>query len=158
MLPSLRNPDSDLTRGFYQWGSMAFYEIYTTDWRGVEQYANRTIDLAYWMIDVHRTLERRKNTAYAYEGLITAWELARLTNNHQARNKIGQVINKGLYKLISWQIGGPIPNKYLHKHNTSNPKAIGGVMNSKSNPKLRIDVTQHQMHALILARRFIHKE
>ena len=54
------------------------------------------------------------------------------------------------------------PKKKFQGHlvltKTDDPKAIGGVMNSKSYPKLRIDVTQHQMHAVILARRFIYKK
>lgn len=32
--------------------------------------------------------------------------------------------------------------------------AIGGVQNHRSESALRIDVTQHQMHAVVLARRY----
>ena len=41
-----------------------------------QRYAQRAIDLAHWMIDVHRTLDRPFNTAYAYEGIISAYYLA----------------------------------------------------------------------------------
>lgn len=153
-----KHPDSKITKGFYQWSSMAYYELYTSGWKGAEFYAQRVIDLAYWMIDVHHTLIRKKNTAYAYEGMISAWELAHLTQNKAALQKIGAVIDVGLYKLISWQVGGPhqYNNAFLITHKTSDPLAIGGVMNAEDDPVLRIDVTQHQLHALLLARRFIY--
>lgn len=149
-------PDSNHTKGFYQWGSMAYYEIFTSNWGNTAQYAQRVIDLAYWMIDIHKTLEKPANTAYAHEGLVVAWELARLEGNKKAMDKIGQVIDLGLAKLISWQIGSPLENTYLKKNSTKDPLAMGGVMNSKNTPVLRIDVVQHQIHALILAVKFIY--
>lgn len=151
------NPDSDLTKGFYQWGSMSFYELYTSDWEGVEEYADRTIELGYWMIDIHQTLDRTRNTAYAYEGLILAWELARLTDNQEAMDKISAVIEEGLFKLTSWQVGSPNQNEFLLENLTEDPIAIGGVMNKRDEFTLRIDVCQHQMHAVILALRYYFK-
>ncbi len=152
------HPDSRVTKGFYQWASLAYYEMYTAGWPGVEEYADRVIDLAYWMIDVHRTLERQKNTAYAHEGLIVAWRLAQLTQKTEAMNKIGRVVDTGLYKLTSWQVGGPLndKNEFLKTCSEPAPWVIGAVMNSKRDPELRVDVTQHQMHAVILARRYMY--
>ena len=152
----IEDPDSPLTKGFYQWGSMSFYELYTTKWPGTEVWADRVIDLAYWMIDIHRTLERRRNTAYAYEGIITAWELARLTDNKEAQKKLGEVIAEGLTKLTSWQVGGPLENPFFGSRKITDRLAVGGVMNAADDPILRIDVTQHQMHAVLLARRFVY--
>ena len=123
----------------------------------LEKYAEWVIDLAYWMIDVHRTLMRRRNTAYAYEGMICAWERARLTGNTEALQKIGDVINDGLYKLTSWQVGSPNQNAFLLRNRSNDPKAIGGVMNHRKEAPLRIDVCQHQMHAVILATRFLYQ-
>ena len=152
-----RNPDSDTTKGFYQWGSMAYYELYTSGWPGVDEFAGRVIYMAYWMIDVHKMLSRRRSTGYAHEGLAVAWELARRTGREEAAEKIGRAIDAGLAKLIAWQVGGPMPNKYLKKHGTTDALAVGGVMNAADDPVLRIDVTQHQMHATILARRFLYR-
>lgn len=149
-----RDPDSPITKGFYQWSSMAFYEIHTAGWAADDRYARRTIDLAYWMIDVHETLQRSRNTGYAYEGLVSARELARLTGDHDACGKIAEVIDEGLGKLLTWQVGGPCPNWFLRRVTTP-PQAVGGVMNGETDPVLRIDVTQHQMHAVQLARRFL---
>ena len=153
-----QDPDSNATKGFYQWGSMAYFEICQSDLPAKkEEYADWIIDLVYWMIDEHRTLTRRRNTAYAYEGLICAWELARLTGNAEALQKIGDVINDVLYKLTSWQVGSPNQNASLLGNRSNDPKAIGGVMNHRKEAPLRIDVCQHQMHAVILAMRNVYK-
>ena len=153
-----RDPDSSVTKGFYQWGSMAFFEIHDAGWANGNQFARHTIEMAHWMIDVHRVLTRTRNTAYAFEGIAVAWELARRTGDEQSTAKFADAIDRGLYKLTSWQVGGPVPNRFLQSHATNDPKAVGGVMNGATDPVLRIDVTQHQMHALILARRFLHPE
>ena len=149
------DPDSNLTKGFYQWSTMAFFQIHEAGWSKSDKFAERAIDLAHWMIDVHHTLRRTRNTAYAHEGLVTAWELARQIGKKAARDKFGRVVDEGLTKLTSWQVGGPNPNPWLRQWPTKDLLAIGGIMNSESEPKLRIDVAQHQMHAVLLARRYI---
>ena len=148
--------DSATTKGFFQWGCMSYFEIFTSGWNDTEQYSNIVIELAEWMIDIHDTLNRTRNTGYAYEGIIHAYELTRRANDDYHTEKFAWVIDEGLYKLTSWQVGGPIQNDYLLNHTTSDKLAIGGVMNHKEEPFLRIDVTQHQMHAVILARRYVY--
>lgn len=150
------DPDSKLTKGFFQWGSMSFYEIYTAGWD--DSYAEKTIELSHWMIDVHKTLIRTKNTAYAYEGIISGWELARITDDTWSQKKIGAVIDFGLNKLIRWQVGNPKQNIFLRNNPPKTELALGGVMNERNGPLLRIDVTQHQSHALILALKYFYKE
>ena len=151
------DPDSSITKGYYQWSSMAFFEIATSDWPNTEKYADYVIDLANWMIDVHKTLERTRNTAYAYEGIIHAYQLAVQRNDAQHTKKFAHVIEVGLTKLTSWQIGSPLMNKFIRSQPTNNPLAIGGVQNHSRESPLRIDVAQHQMHAVILARRYVYK-
>ncbi len=148
------NPKNVEAQGFYQWGSMAFYELYTSGWPETKPYAGRTIAMARWMIDVCNLLNARGNTAHAFEGLAVAWELARLTKDTKNQQYIGNAIDKGLSKLTTWQIASPlagdaIPNTF------SSPKAVGGVVGAEGDPRLRIDVTQHQMHALMLVRWFM---
>ncbi len=70
--------------------------------------------------------------------------------------KFATVIDEGLYKLTTWQVGGPIPNSFLQNHTTSDKLAVGGIMNHKEESYLRIDVTQHQMHAVILAKKYVY--
>jgi hypothetical protein len=149
-----KDADSSITKGFYQWGSMAFFEIYAARWKNHQQFGRYVVDLAHWMIDVHQILKRPKNTAYAYEGLCCALEIARLENNEQAAQNITNVIDRGLFKLISWQKGSPLEIEFLKR--VSDPKALGAVINGEHDPALRIDVTQHQLHAMILARRYLY--
>jgi UDP-N-acetylmuramoyl-tripeptide--D-alanyl-D-alanine ligase len=65
-----KDDDSNTTKGFYQWSSMAYFELATSGWSDVDKYGDWLIELADWMIDVHRTLTRERNTGYAYEGII----------------------------------------------------------------------------------------
>lgn len=148
-------PDSPITKGFYQWGSMSFWEIHDAGWDGEDVWARRTLELANWMIDTHRTLERRKNTAYAQEGIVCAYDLADAIGEDTAAKKFRAVVARGLGKLMTWQVGAPRANEYARGKGGDDPLARGGVMNAKDEPVLRIDVTQHQLHAMLLARRHV---
>jgi UDP-N-acetylmuramoyl-tripeptide--D-alanyl-D-alanine ligase len=149
------DPDSSTTKGYYQWSSMSYFEYTLAGWENADEYGQVLLDLAEWMIDVHKTLERSRNTAYAYEGLIPALVEARRVGDTASAEKIECTIHRGLEKLTSWQVGGPNPNSYIQQHSTDDERAIGGVQNHAEEPGLRIDVTQHQMHAVLLARRYL---
>jgi len=149
-----KDADSPVTKGFYQWGSMSFFEIYQAKWPDHQRFGRYMMDLADWMIDVHQILNKTKNTAYAYEGLSCAFAVARLENNEPAARKIASTIDEGLYRLIAWQKGSPLENEFLK--NVSDRRAWGGVMNGPQDPILRIDTTQHQLHAMILARKHLY--
>ncbi len=56
-----------------------------------------------------------------------------------------------MFKLTSWQVGSSVANKYIRSVKHEDLKAIGGVQNHKKESTLRIDVAQHQMHAVVLA-------
>src|SRR5687767_9846256 len=72
-----KDRDSDETKGFYQWGSMTFYELATGPWPEFARYGDEVLSLADWMLDVHHVLERPRNTGYAFEGILHALDLAR---------------------------------------------------------------------------------
>jgi UDP-N-acetylmuramoyl-tripeptide--D-alanyl-D-alanine ligase len=155
------DPDSKLTKGFFQWSCMAFWEYQDAGWKNAETFSDYVLTIAWWMIHTHRTLERTRNTAYAYEGIIHAYLLAKTRNHQAALNDLANTIDIGLYKLTKWQVGGPLQsrNKFLRANQTSSdPLAIGGIMNHRRKAPLRIDVTQHQMHAVILALNFVYDE
>lgn len=152
-----RDRDSKVTKGYYQWASMAFFELATSGWPDTEKYGDYVMELADWMIDVHKTLKRRRNTAYAYEGIIHAYELALQRQETERAEKYASVIEKGLRKLTSWQVGSPLANRFIRRRPTDDPLAIGGVQSHGRETLLRIDTTQHQMHAVILARRYVYK-
>jgi len=152
-----KDPDSKITKGYYQWSSMAFFELATSGWEDTEKYGTYLLELADWMIDVHKTLWRTRNTAYAYEGIIHAYQLAILNKDKKRAVKYARVIDKGLAKLTSWQIGHSSANEYISRKPVDDPFAVGGIQNHRKEPGLRIDVTQHQMHAVILARKYVYK-
>ncbi len=148
-----KDKDSNNTKGFYQWGSMAFNEYSGAGWKDSKLLEDVTLTLGWWMIHTHKTLIRTRNTAYAYEGLVSAYDIARRRDDKAAMADLGYTIDRGLYKLTSWQVGGPLvkENSFLKRRPTTDKLAVGGVMNHRRQAPLRIDVTQHQMHAVILA-------
>lgn len=146
--------DATDLKGFYQWGSMSFYEIYDAGWD--DSFAETIIDMALWMIDVHKTLRRMKNTAYAQEGILHAYLVAQKTGNSKIMRKTEKVARKVLLKLTTWQVQGPRQNFYLMISKPGNELTAGGVLNSAFDTRLRIDVCQHQMHAVSLALNFLY--
>ena len=117
---------------------------------------NLTVHTVCEINDVHKTLTRLKNTGYAYEGIIHAYELARLRKDATRAAKYRCVIDFGLERLLSWQVGSPYANRYASGAEAGDRLALGGVQNGATESGLRIDVTQHQMHATVLARRYVY--
>jgi hypothetical protein len=165
-----KDPDSKDTKGFYQWSSMTFAEYYEAKWKDYELFGDATLALGWWMIHTHDVLDRNRNHAYAQEGLISAYRIAKARGDMKAMVDLLYIIDRSFYKLTSWQIGGPLveANPFLVENKTDDPVALGGIMNSaKAYPdkppekgdtrhELRIDVTQHQMHAVTLALRHVY--
>jgi len=149
--------DSDTTKGYYQWSSMAYYELATSGWPTTERYGEYLLALADWQIDVHKTLTRQRNTGYAYEGIIPAYDWARRRNDPRA-GKLACVIDLGLGRLLTWQVGGPLASSFTREVRAGDRLAVGGIQNEARAPALRIDVTQHQMHALIYAQQLVYKQ
>jgi UDP-N-acetylmuramoyl-tripeptide--D-alanyl-D-alanine ligase len=146
-----KEPDSDVTKGYYQWSSMAFYELATSDAGKDGPYGDWLLALADWILDVHHVLEKPKNTGYAFEGIVSAYAWAKAKGDPRTA-KLECAIHRGLSSLMSWQIGHP---RATGLGASDDPKALGGVQNGKSDPGLRIDVTQHQMHATMFALRHL---
>jgi hypothetical protein len=152
--------DSADTKGFYQWGSMTFTEYFDAGWDKAKVYGDTVLALAWWQVHTHNILHKPANTGYAFEGLTSAYHVARAQNDKRAASQLAQVIDEGLYKLTTWQVGGPLAseNPFLVDHPTADPLALGGVMNERNKPPLRIDVTGHQTHALMLALQYVYPE
>jgi len=150
-----KDPDSDTTKGFYQWSSMAFYELTTSDFPDTAVYGDTVLDLADWIIDTHQILTRTRNTGYAFEGITHAYALAKKRGDSR-QAKFACAVDIGLERLIGWQVGGPLATRYTGAEGSDDPKAKGGVQNAAFEPALRIDVVQHQMHATLLARELLY--
>jgi UDP-N-acetylmuramoyl-tripeptide--D-alanyl-D-alanine ligase len=150
-----QDADSNTTKGYYQWSSMAFYELATTNGlAGAGAYGDTVLHLADWMIDVHGTLWRLKNTAYAYEGIVMAYAIATARHDEARAAKLRCVIEVGMSRLLSWQVASPIASPFAQR-GQGDPLARGGVMNDARDAALRIDVTQHQAHATLLTLRHV---
>ena len=152
-----RSPTDEEMRSFYQWGSMAFYEISTTDWVERERFAARTLEMADWIIRDWKILAFPGNAGPAYEGLAVAYATAVLYQRPEEINRLAYVLDRGLYKHTTFQIGGPLPTPEIPAAALKDERARGGIVRESTHTRLRVDVTQHQMHALILARRFLYK-
>jgi len=158
--------DSTQTKGFFQWSCMAFTEYWDARWKDWETMGDYVLTLSWWMIHVHDTLSKGLNTAYVYEGLTHAYTIAKSRNEERIIDDLEYTMDRGLYKLTSWQVGGPLrhENRYLRmmQEQADDPLAIGGIMNHKGgrapHHQLRIDVTQHQMHSVILALRHVYTD
>lgn len=143
--------DSDTTKGYYQWSSMAYYELATSDLASKAPYGEWLLDEADWILNVHHVLGRPRNTGYAFEGLVSAYAWAKRTNNPRAAD-LACSIHEGLGGLLGWQVGHP---RATALGSTDDKKALGGVQNHATEPPLRIDTVQHQMHATMLARQYL---
>ena len=128
-------------------------EYYQSGWLEAEMFGDFVLMLYHWMIHTHGILQRSKNTGYAFEGIISAYEIAKDRKDQDMLQRLEAVIDQGLHKLCTWQVGGPLAqeNPFLVKHPTTEKIAVGGIMGSAYGADLRIDTTQHQMHALIMA-------
>jgi len=151
-----KHGDSDVTKGYYQWSSMAFYELDTSGLAATQVYGDTVLRLADWVIDRHHILTRNRNTAYAFEGIAHAYALAKRRGETARAAKYACVIDVGLERLVRWQVGGPLSSLYTASISRPDELAAGGVQNEAFDPALRIDVTQHQLHATQLARDYLY--
>jgi len=145
--------DSPTTKGFYQWSSMLASEYYDAKWKNFDLFGDYVLVMAHWIVSTHSILTRNANTGYAYEGIISAYEVAQARDDDKISQALKKTIDVGLYKLSTWQVGGPLSNRnpFLKEHPTTELIAVGGVMNHQDRSPLRIDTTQHQMHAYMMA-------
>lgn len=156
--------DTDGIRGFYQWGVMAClqaWNLFPEDpalrdiaWKGA-------MALSWWQIYGHRLESRQGNTAFAVEGLVAAAELARLAGADEQSKLLGATAVRILTRLMTWQVGGPFMdvNPFLAARRNSLPqKAFGGITSTQDTGYIRIDVVQHQLHAMLLAAEYLFPE
>eukprot|EP01134_Creolimax_fragrantissima_P003469 CFRG3469T1 len=165
-LPLSQNEDPDQTKGYYQWSSMSWYELstggrfYTPTQEQAKNYRKWLVKMGYWIINKHKILRRQRNTGYAYEGIIHAHEAAIALGTPEAliaAKVFLDTIHTGICALMKWQVGNRFQNAYIAEaiKKDTKPKYMGGVQNHASESTLRIDTTQHQLHAYILTLKYI---
>ena len=145
---------SDDCKGFYQWGSMAMTELHHLQPHD-QRWSERVLAMADWILEVHQVLSRKRNTGYAFEGLISAFHLSSLQGDQGMQRRLHQAIDRGLARLCTWQVGSSLQCEALQRLHPVNPQAIGGVLGGRNDTSIRIDTVQHQMHALLLAERHL---
>lgn len=138
--------------GFYSWGTMSYYELITSGLPDCEKYINYINLMTDWMVDVHKVINT--NGAVYYEGLLHAYQLAKLKKDSIQLSKLKPIINSGIVKLIKLQVGGPIQNDYVKIYNIQDNRIIGGILSPGFLPYIRIDNVQHLLCALLYTKRF----
>ncbi len=146
------DPMSNDTKGFCQWGCLAFAEHVEAGWQNADVVGDAAMALSWWLIDRHEIESRRGNTAYAVEGLLGGYRVARKRGDIAAMQALRGICERLLSRLISWQIGGPQQdrNDFLAS-NVIDPRATGGILSAEDTGFVRIDVVQHQAHAMLMA-------
>lgn len=134
-----------VAHGYYQWGMMAFCELIDSDWPEVEQY----VEPVYYLADARtRGRESKNNPGAVLEGLIHAYAVAIERDPRRAENYRGTIV-RDLSRMLSLQAGNPATVQFLSPAD-DDEAAAGGFQHYPDQPTLRIDFTQHAIHALLL--------
>ncbi|MGA8259339.1 MAG: hypothetical protein WB783_03915 [Arenicellales bacterium] len=138
---------------YYQWGTMAMYEIVGARWSESERYEQLVYYLADWVCGVRRLGELKHNPAATLEGLIHAFDLARSGASPDQRRLYRETIEVCLQRMLSLQAGHPRAGSFVRRAPRIDP-VIGGCQHKPERAKLRIDFALHQLHAAMLALQF----
>lgn len=149
-------------KGYYQWGTMAWYELMGLQDPDFEKYAPRTLRFGSWLASKGPSKNVNVNTGYAFEGLIPAFVTAVRQGDHKLENKFACAIRQGMANLHSLQVGhtkafglAEPQAKNVDPKLREDSRAQGGAQGSRNSDALRIDTTQHQLHALLMANRLV---
>jgi len=147
--------ETDERKGFYQWGSMAFWWIARASPERARPWQDVILKYADWMVLEHKTLSRTRNTSYAVEGLATAFAVARERSDRTRARSLRYTILKTHARAISAQVGHPLSRanafvQAIPRARRESARVKGGFLNGHAEPSLRIDVTQHAIHSILL--------
>lgn len=144
--------ESEEAKGFYQWGCMAFAEYVEAGWQPHAKLASdAAYALSWWQIHSNQIEYRLGNTAYAVEGLIATYQIAKHNGDAAKQEKLKEVALRMMSSLMTWQYQGPFMrfNPALNQLKAY-PGSDGGIVSSKGSTLVRIDTHQHQTHAMLL--------
>lgn len=153
-------------KGYYQWSSMAWYELLGMDDPDFHKYAPRMLEYGEWLLPIlRRGTHSKANNGYAFEGIIPAFITAVREGDEKQVQNFGCAIREGIASLHTLQVGHPkavdLAKGQLKKHDDErqqDERAQGGAQGNGEAPGLRIDTTQHQLHALLMANRLLQKQ
>lgn len=144
--------DNEDSKGFYQWACMACAEYVEAGW---EPHAKLAADAAYaltWWIVHHNQIEHRLgNTAYAVEGILGTYRIAKHNGDTACQEKLKEIVFNIMSSLMTWQYKGPFMryNPALSQLKAY-PGSDGGIVGSRGATLVRIDIQQHQTHAMLM--------
>ncbi len=156
--------DTDFTKGFYQWGCMSCAmasELFPDDENLQKLCLDGVLALTWWQLLDHKLLDRQGNTGYAVEGLVSAFILAQKAGREHDAQVIKDAIDVVLARIMTWQVGGPFHkfNPFFKEWDGKIPdKAFGGITSAQDSGYIRIDIVQHQLHAMLMARKYIYQD
>lgn len=153
LLALRRDHNSRDTVGYYQWGTMAMYEIVKAGLEESARYEEIVYYLADWMCDVRRLGRRSHNPAASLEGLVHAYDLAASAGSPERVERYRETIEAGLERMLGLQVGHPRACEFVSRA-PARPPALGGCQHWPGSPRLRIDFAQHQLHTATLAAQF----
>lgn len=149
------DPRSQVSNHYFVWAMSAYFELAESGREDAGLWSQRALELADWMIDGYRVLEHGGNNAPSYQGIVYAYELARRAGDGARAEKYRRAALAGLQRLSRWQVGSRLQNHFIRSKAPHSPLALGGVQMAPRQPMLRVDVTQRQLHALLVARRYL---
>lgn len=138
-------------KGFYQWSSMAMYELLETGESQYDVFADRVLRYADW-ITKGRKKKGHAMGGFLFEGIIPAYLVALHKGDKERSNSLGCLIRSGVPLLNGLQVGHRSAAGLASKAPGDDPRSMGGVQNSADSSALRIDTAQHQMHAILQAK------
>jgi hypothetical protein len=124
---------------------MSFCEIVESTWPDGDQY----IEPVFYLADMRAFAGAPKNNRGAVlEGLIHAYGVAS-TRDEERSQKYRDRIVRDLGGMLSLQVNNPAAVEFMSGVETDD-MAVGGFQHYPEAPTLRIDFTQHSLHALLL--------
>lgn len=143
--------------GTYQWSSMVWYELLEADSKRFSAFAPRILRYADWMAGTQERSKGKGNTGSVFEGLIPSYLVAVAQNDNVRAHRIACTLRK-INILNGMQVGHPKARGLASHAPDDDKRAKGGAQNRVNSPKLRIDTTQHQMHAILMLKLLLQKQ
>jgi len=146
--------------GYYQWSNMAWYEAMGTKDPDFSKYASRQLRYSGYILR-KSGLSGTGNKGFLFEGIIPAYVTAVQVGDKKAEREFACAIRHGVANLHRLMVGHTKAGDLKEQSNSDNfddERAQGGAQGSLKSGALRIDTTQHQLHALLMAKRLVQKQ
>lgn len=149
---ALRAEDFDWLKGYYQWSTLAWHELLQTGRPEFAKYGKHMLRYADYIVGKHHGADgKRVNLGVVLEGLFPALLEATVRGDAKRANQIRCFALRSLRGMVGMQVGHSLDDSAKDYDEV----AVGGFQGSSSQPKLRIDTTQHSLHSVLQAKRLM---